>query len=297
MTGDNRNETGGPKNIFFSGKGIIATILILIAFFLRWKFALPGWGLILFGLIIVLIYVGIPFLVNKKFPKFEKEILLNLQKNKKENLLKLYNNNLFLRLFAPNHLMKNKLAFIYLQTGKYELSYKLYREVFSITNDKNDVALLSGLGEAGYNSGDFEGAIVAYKILYNHQQNLPKIIHNLAHALVLLKKDVDYAIKLCDNGLKDNNNGQWKEALLLTKLEGLLLKKKYEEVENEINKFDIEKIPSNLKSRYYLLKGKLFYKNKELIKAKEQFNKAITYAESIIIEKEAKKMLQETDKG
>lgn len=208
-----------PRHVFLP-------MTLALVFVLRWKFALPWWGLALILSALPVYYFVLPKIAERKMRAFEREVLRLLQQGRRQELLRAYRRERLLRLLAPAGQLQKQLGFIYTEIGDFERARACYSRAALQARAGERLAILLGLGNARYRSGDYEGAEAVYRDLLRRGQQMPEVFLGLAHSLVLQGRDLGEALKLAKRAVSLALEGPVAAAARLTLAEVLLARGK-----------------------------------------------------------------------
>jgi tetratricopeptide (TPR) repeat protein len=204
-----------PKHLF------LPTTLAAV-FLLRWKLAMPWWGLAAILSLLPMYYFLLPRVLKKKERDFERGVLRLLQQGRKDELLEYYRRQTFLRLLAPADKLQKRLGFIYSELGDFDRARACYARAAQSASHGERLAVLLGLANARYRSGDYDGAEVVYRELIRRGQHLPEVLSGLAHTLLLNGKDKHEALKMAKKAVDAAPTGPSVACAHLTFAEALL---------------------------------------------------------------------------
>lgn len=177
-----------PRNLFLPGT-------LLLVFLLRWKLAMPWWGLALILAVLPLYYFVLPKVVARRQREFEREVLRLLQQGRKSELLGAYRRQGLLRLLAPPGQLQRQLGFIYAEIGDFERARACYARAARQAPAGERLGILLGLAQARYRCGEYEGAEAVYREVLRRGQQLPEVLAGLAHTQVLQERDLGEALR------------------------------------------------------------------------------------------------------
>lgn len=221
-----------PRNLFLP-------ITLLAVFLLKWKLDMPWWGLAMILSILPIYYFALPRIIKAKERSFERDVLRLLQLGKKEELLQLYRRQTLLRLLAPGDKLQKRLGFIYSEVGDFERARACYARAAQSAAQGDRLAILLGLANTRYRSGDYEGAEVVYRELLRRGQHMPEVFGGLAHSLLLQEKDRGEAMKLVKRALGGSPEGNLAVSLHLTLAEAYLLQNKSGKAQKELDTIEV----------------------------------------------------------
>ncbi len=187
---------------------------------------MPWWGLAAILSVLPLYYFLLPRMLLKKERDFERGVLRLLQQGRKDELLEYYRQQKLLRLLAPPDKLQRRLGFIYFELGDFDRSRACYSRAAQTAAPGDRLAVLLGLANARYRSGDYEGAEVVYRELVRRGQKLPEVLGGLAHALLLRGRDTGEALRHASKAVELAPAGPQAAGLRLTHAEALLARNK-----------------------------------------------------------------------
>jgi tetratricopeptide (TPR) repeat protein len=220
-----------PRNLFLP-------ITLALVFVLRWKFAMPWWGLAGILAVLPVYYFLVPALVRRKERAFERDVMRLLQEGRKSELLRLYRDQTFLRLFATSDTLRKRLGFIYTEVGDFDRARACYARAARSAAPSDRLSILLGLAYARYRSGEYEGAETVYRELIRRGEQLPEVFAGLAHSLLLRNKERGEAARLSSRAIELADDASLAPGLHLTRAEALLAQGKPSKARRELEAAD-----------------------------------------------------------
>ncbi len=184
-------------------RGLIP-LSLLVMFVLTFYFKVSIKVLAVFVLWMPAYYLAWPWLLRRKWKKFESEFARQFQQRDFKGLLALYRANWLLRKFGPRVEMLNKLSLIYTGMEKFREAEQTLERVIDLTPVLARDRLYFNLANIKYELGKYEEAEEMYKILrkgspYRHsvQAQLALIHlqrgHEVEHARATLERELQHA--------------------------------------------------------------------------------------------------------
>lgn len=237
------NTTSSDRSFFslqLHPKHLFLPTTLAAVFLLRWKLAMPWWGLAAILSLLPMYYFVLPRVLKKKEREFERGVLRLLQRGRKDELLEFYRRQTFLRLFAPQDKLQKRLGFIYSELGDFDRARACYARAAQSAGHGERLAILIGLANARYRSGDYEGAEVVFRELIRRGQTMPEVLGGLAHTLLLNEKDNHEALKMAKKAVDAAPDGPAAAAAHLTFAEALLSRGKAGKASKALDKAHVE---------------------------------------------------------
>lgn len=216
------NSKPGAFSLKLSPRHLFLPTTLLAVFLLRWKLAMPWWGLAAILSILPVYYFVLPRLVRRKEREFERGLLRLLQQGRKHELLEFYRRQKLLRLLAPTDRLQKRLGFIYYELGDFDRARACYARAARGAGAGERLAVLLGLANARYRAGDYEGAEVVFRELLRRGQQMPEVYGGLAHTLLLRGQNQREAHRLAKKALDLSPSGPLSNSLRLSLAEALL---------------------------------------------------------------------------
>jgi tetratricopeptide (TPR) repeat protein len=244
---------------------------LLVVFLLRWKLALPWWGLAAILSVLPVYYFVLPRLIKRQERELERGLLRLLQQGRKNELLELYRRQTLLRLLGPADRVQRRLGFIYFELGDYERARACYARAAQTASAGDRLAILMGLAASRYRGGDYEGAEVVYRELLRRGQKLPEVHGGLAHALLLRGSEVGEALRHATAAVEASSDGPQAAALKLTLAEALLATNKAGKARRVLGGVEVGAGDAWLEARRAWVLAKLAVHDDRLGEARELF--------------------------
>lgn len=276
------NNTGSGRSFFslqLHPRNLFLPITLLAVFLLKWKLDMPWWGLAMILSILPVYYFLLPRVVKAKERAFERDVLRLLQQGKKTELLQLYRRQTLLRLLAPGDKLQKRLGFIYSEVGDFERARACYARAARSAAHGERLAVLLGLANARYRSGDYEGAEVVYRELLRRGQHMPEVFGGLAHCLLLQKKGRGEALKLVKRALQIAPEGPHAAGLHLTLAEAYLARNKSGNATKALDAAEIPEGDRWLEARHAWVQALLALHDGDTAEAQDCFDEAATLDE------------------
>lgn len=175
------------------GRALIPVSLGLF-FVLRFVFNVPTWVLAVLLLWIPAYYLGIPWIANRRWHRFEREFAYRFPQGDHKSLLSWWKGQFFLRQFGPKALMLEKLALIYQAMGRLRDAETVLERAVALADKRMRPTFLPNLAHVKYELGKYDEAEPIYRRL------LRRFPHNTAAqtrlALIHVHKGTDIEASL-----------------------------------------------------------------------------------------------------
>ena len=244
---------------------------LVLVFLLKWKFDLQWWGLALILSALPIYYFALPRVVARKQREFEREVLRLLQQGRKSELLEAYRRQRLLRLLASGGQVQKQLGFIYAEIGDFDRARACYARAARQASAGDRLGILSGLAQARYRSGEYEGAEAVYRELLRRGQQLPEVMAGLAHCLVLLERDLGEAFRHAKSAVSSASGGPLEAVTHMTLAEVLLARGKPGKARRELEAVEVPKGDRWLEARHSWVAALLAVSDGDLAEAAELF--------------------------
>lgn len=276
------SNTGQDQNLFslqLRPRNLFLPATLALVFLLKWKLDLQWWGLALILSALPIYYFALPRVVARKQREFEREVLRLLQQGRKSELLEAYRRQRLLRLLAPGGQVQKQLGFIYSEIGDFDRARACYARAARQASAGDRLGILSGLAQARYRSGEFEGAEAVYRELLRRGQQLPEVMSGLAHCLVLQERDLGEALRHAKSAVQSVSGGPLEAATRMTLAEVLLARGKPGKARRELADVKVPEGDRWLEARYSWISALLAVSDGDVAEAAELFEEVTSLDE------------------
>lgn len=171
---------------------------VLVAAIARFAFAAPFSVTALLTAPFVLLFAAAPWLARRALARFDRDSVLLLATDRKNELWPLYRASRALRLFVSPAELAARRGFMHAETDDPEAAAGAYFEALEGFRGSAPLSVMLGHAHACYASDQDEAAIAGYRGVLATGSGVPRVSLNLAHALLRTEQPATEALTVLE---------------------------------------------------------------------------------------------------